>query len=142
MNIDALKGYIDPHARHNLIFADSEIEGLEYVDVGKELAKVLVNHPDAALVADRKLNAILDSHTHETEGISRYVAIRNLGIMFEPELALNVHDKLAGLSKEKVLIVKMEGNISDGEFHFCESDADRCTVSLRDIAYKTILMNQ
>lgn len=142
MNIDALKGYIDPHARHNLIFADSEIEGLEYVDVGKELAKVLANSTDAALVADQELNAILSSHTHEANGIGRYVAIRNLGILFEPELALNVHDKLAGVSKETVLIVKMEGCITDDEFHFYGVDSDRCTVSLRDIAYKTILMNQ
>lgn len=136
MNIDALKGYIDPHARHNLIFVSGEIEGLEYVDVGKELANVLANHSDAAMVADQELNAILDSHTHEADGIGRYVAIRNLGILFEPELALNVHDKLAGLSKEKILIVNMEGCISDDEFQFCGADSDRCTVSLRDIAYK------
>ena len=138
MNINAIKGYIDPHARHNLIFIGGDIEGLEYVDVGKELAKSLANQPDAALAADKELNAILDSHTHEADGIGRYVAIRNLGILFEPELALNVHDKLAGLSKERTLIVKMEGDIVDDEFHFCTMDSARCTVPLKDIAYKIV----
>lgn len=141
MNIDALKDYIDHHARHNLIFARSEIEGLEYVDVGKELADVLVVLTDVdmlPLLADKELNVLLERHTQEVESVGRYVAIRNLGILFEPELALNVHDKVSEWSKEKTLIVKLEGNIVDDEFHFCESDASRCTVALKDIAYKII----
>ena len=59
-------------------------------------------------------------------------------ILFEPELALNLHDKISEWAKEKALIVKLEGNIVDDEFHFCESDTSQCKVSLRDIAYKTI----
>lgn len=141
MNIDALKDYIDRRARHNLIFARSEIGGLEYVDVGKELAESLAVQTDADMLpplADKELNVLLEHHAREMEGVGRYVAIRNLGILFEPELALNVHDKISEWSKEKTLIVKLEGNIVDNEFHFCESDASRCAVALKDIAYKTI----
>ncbi len=141
MNIDALKRYVDRLARHNLIFARSEIEGLVYVDVGKELAKALAVQTDLnmfPLLADKELNSILKQHTQEIDGIGQYVAICNLGILFEPELALNVHDKISEWSKGKALIVKLEGNIVDDEFHFYESDTSQCKVSLKDIAYKTI----
>ena len=141
MNIDALKDYIDRRARHNLIFVRSEIEGLEYVDVGKELAEALAVQTDAGmlpLLADKKLDAILERHTQEMMGRGQYVAVRNLGILFEPELALNVHAKISEWSREKALIVKLEGNIVDDEFHFCESDTSQCKVSLKDIAYKII----
>lgn len=141
MNIDALKDYIDRHARHNLIFARSEIGGLEYVDVSKELAGALAVQTEIdmfPLLADKELNVLLECHTQEVESVGRYVAIRNLGILFEPELALNVHDKISEWSKEKALIVKLEGNIVDDEFHFCESDTSQCKVSLKDIAYKII----
>jgi hypothetical protein len=141
MNIDALKGYIDPLARNNLIFVSDEIPGLGYVDIGKEMAKVLVTQTDVdmlPLMADKELSAIVDSHTYEADGIGRYVAIKNLGILFESGLALNVHDKLSRLSKDRVVIIKLEGNIVGDMFCFCCSDSSLCTVSLKDIAYKTI----
>lgn len=141
MNIDALKDYIDHLARHNLIFVRCEIEGLEYVDVGKELAEALAVQTDAGmlpLLADKKLDAILERHTQEMMGRGQYVAVRNLGILFEPELALNVHAKISEWSKEKALIVKLEGNVVDDEFHFCESDTSRCKIPLKNVACKII----
>ena len=141
MNIDALKDYIDRRARHNLIFVRSEIEGLEYVDVGKELAEALAVQTEIdmfPLLADKELNVLLECHTQEMEGVGRYVAIRNLGILFEPELALNVHDKISEWSREKALIVKLEGNVVDDEFHFCESDTSRCKIPLKNVACKII----
>lgn len=141
MDINGLSQCVDRHARHNLLFVKGVVDGIDYADIGRELSKRICGKLDSRslpMICDDALNEIIDSHTANDETIGSYVAIRNIGILFEPSLKINVHDKFEQCSREQVLIVNLEGTIAEKVFYLGHEQNSRYSISLKDITYKTI----
>ena len=140
MDIKALSQYVDRHARHNLLFVKGVIEGVRYVDIGKELSARICDKLDTrslSMICDDALNEIIDCSTSKDETIGSYVAIHNIGILFEPSLLINVHDKFELCSREQVLIVNLEGTIVQKTFFLGQEQNSRYSIPLTDITYRT-----
>lgn len=141
MDIKGLSQYVDRHARHNLLFVKGVIEGVRYVDIGKELSARIcdkLNSRCLPMICDDALNEILDCGTSKDEAVDSYVAIRNIGILFEPSLLINVHDKFEQRAREQVLIVNLEGTIAQKTFFLGQEQNSRYSIPLTDITYRTI----
>lgn len=140
MDIKALSQYVDRHARHNLLFVKGVIEGVRYVDIGRELSSRICDKLDSRslpMICDDALNEIIDCSTSKDETIGSYVAIHNIGILFEPSLLINVHDKFELCSREQVLIVNLEGTIVQKTFFLGQEQNSRYSIPLTDITYRT-----
>ena len=73
---------------------------------------------------------------HSSE-IGDYIAIRNIGILFEPALRLDLHAKFSTWSKAYVLIVdSAEGTIQKDIFYLAGDTDSSYRINLSDISYK------
>lgn len=135
-----LKQYIPVGTRHKLLFTSYHPEGIEYVDMGVLLAheigsSLLDRH--LPLIADDAVENIIKNHIKHNDEIGNYVAIRNIGILFEPALRLDLHAKFNSWSRAYTLIVDCaEGIIKNNIFYLAGAIDQSYSIDLSDISYK------
>lgn len=125
--------FVAQNTRNKLVFCDHSIDGLHFVDVGFELSLRLSK---SSYDNDEALAEIL-GRSQQHDEIGAYLAIRNIGILFEPELKLNIRNIFDSYSKNHVLIVQSDAEILDGVFYFLKP-TDRSVVSLQGLSYMII----
>lgn len=141
MNKNGLSLYVDHHARHNLLFVQGKIDDICYVDIGYKLSRKIEDKltlQQLPMICDDALNAMIDAATVNDENIGSYVAICNYGILFEPSLMINVHDRFEQWSRSRILIANLEGQIINDIFFLGKEQDYRFSIPLKDISYKTI----
>lgn len=89
------------------------------------------------IIAEDALKEILSQNSNSSEAIGKYIAIKNIGILFEPILRLDLKAILSNWSRENVLIINHEGEIRDDIFYLAPH-ASKYTVNLKEITYKAI----
>ncbi|MDD3910136.1 MAG: hypothetical protein PHN86_09325, partial [Proteiniphilum sp.] len=112
--METWKQHIAADSRHKLLFVTREIEDISFVDVGTELSAAIehiLHEKRLSMVAEEALDKIVDQYTIYDPDIGDYVAIRNIGILFEPALHINLHAKVDSWSRTRVLIIHHEGTI-------------------------------
>ena len=118
------------NTRNKLVFCDHSIDELHFVDVGFELSLRL---SQSSLDDDSALADVLGQSSYHDK-IGSYLAISNIGILFEPELKFNIRNIIDSYSKNHVLIIQSEAEIYDGIFYFLKH-TDKCSVNLQGLTY-------
>lgn len=106
--------------RHKLVFVPTADPCLHTVDVGFELASRLndkLASPHLSMLAEDELNAILRRSLCKDDIIGDYIALSNWGIIFEPELKLNLLSLFDSYSKSATLILINCGQADNECFH-------------------------
>ena len=103
-----IKDYIAQTTRNKIVICRYNIGGLEFINVGYELAKLLSKN---SYNNEEAVCAILDKTFHN-ETIGNYLALTNISIIFEPELKINVSDILDTYSKNQCLIIHTDMDIT------------------------------
>ena len=93
--------YVKQDLRNKIVFSKQFIEGLQYLDVGLTLAKMLRDNSLPSLAIPQ----LLSSAEKEDESVGRYLAIFNIDILFEPELKLDVGNLFDSYSKNQCLVI-------------------------------------
>lgn len=140
MTIQDIKMNINRQLRNNLLFTSNEAEGIHYVDIGMQLSSLIednIHDSRLGIKAEDALKKILNRSFCEDEDIGEYLAIKNIGILFEPALHLDVKAILNSWSRDHVLIVKHEGTFRDGIFYLSPHSAKHF-VNLIDIIFKSL----
>jgi hypothetical protein len=139
--MEAWKQHIAANSRHKLLFVTHEIEGVSFVDVGTELSAAIehiLHEKRLSMVAEEALDKIIDQYTIQDHDVGNYVAIRNIGILFEPALHINLHAKVDSWSRTRVLIIYHEGTIHNHVFFLTTNSETKYSFNLKDITYKTL----
>jgi len=109
--VQDIKAYAEGDARNKIVVSASRIAPLLYVDVGRELATMLerlgLNANADALCGE------LFARQQRDESIGKYLAIDNIGILFEPDLHLNIRALLGNASKSQTLIIRIDGELKE-----------------------------
>lgn len=142
MQIESLIQYKGEVMRHRLYFTHSEIQGIECVDIGLELSKEIegfLNQSQLPMIASDKLDFLIDNHTVHVKDIGEVVVLRNISILFEPALKINVQAKFDIYSRGRTVVVQMEGStINDGRLYLDYGRDRRMSVDLKHLTYKEI----
>lgn len=93
--------YVKQDLRNKIVFSKQFIEGLQYLNVGLTLAKMLRDNSLPSLAIPQ----LLSSAEKEDESVGRYLAIFNIDILFEPELKLDVGNLFDSYSKNQCLVI-------------------------------------
>lgn len=112
--------YLSYNPRNKLIFTPTVGPHLHSIDVGYELASLIkdeISSPHLPMIAEEKLSKILKEAVLVDEIIGEYIAISNWGILFEPELKLNLLSLFDSYSKNKTLILVNCGEVNSESFH-------------------------
>lgn len=129
--------YTRSQSRNKIIFHSEVITGLVTVDLGLKLGEALYNFEETkrlSMVASEQLSKILEEAIASHNGYGRYLAISNLGILFEPELKLNFAQLLTAHSQNNTLFVKWSGEIENGNLYFLSKTAGVRT-SIKNLSY-------
>ena len=132
--------YLAQAARNRLVFCHKHIEGLIFTDVGKVIANALkdenLRSQMVAYAAEDFLTDILSS-PQIAASIGKYVALENIGILFEPELGFNLKATLDNASTNKTIIICSEAQIKDNRLYFLQ-EGDSFSVDLTGLSYLEI----
>ena len=96
--------YVKQDLRNKIVFSKQFIEGLQYLNVGLTLAKMLRGNSLPSLAIPQ----LLSSAEKEDESVGRYLAIFNIDILFEPELKLDVGNLFDSYSKNQCLVIQAD----------------------------------
>ena len=132
--------YLAQAARNRLVFCHKHIEGLIFTDVWKVIANALkdenLRSQMVAYAAEDFLTDILSS-PQIAASIGKYVALENIGILFEPELGFNLKATLDNASTNKTIIICSEAQIKDNRLYFLQ-EGDSFSVDLTGLSYLEI----
>lgn len=96
--------YAKQDLRNKIVFSKQRIEGLQYLNVGLALAKMLLGKSLPSLA----IQQLFSDAVKADENIGRYLAIFNIDILFEPELKLDVGNLFDSYSKNQCLIIQAD----------------------------------
>jgi hypothetical protein len=136
IDINELTKYVKQNTRNKIVFCREDIGRITFVNVGLILSQFLSDEESIANVYQLLCNRILNQHLYN-DIIGDYIAIENIGILFEPELKLDLHNILESYSRNQCLIIKSDAEIRDEVFYFLTPD-DTAIISLSGLSYKLI----
>ena len=126
-------------SRNHIAFVSQCDDELRFVDIGLELSmKVedILSDRRLSLKSQDYLNDILNKHLVDADGIGSYLAIRNIGILFEPLLMIDVEALFNKWSQNTMLIVDLgKGDILQERFFLVPHCDLRYSVDLHELNY-------
>lgn len=130
-------------SRNHIAFVSQCDDELRFVDIGLELSKKvedILSDRRLSLKSQDYLNGILNKHLADADGIGSYLAIRNIGILFEPLLMIDVEALFNKWSQNTMLIVDLgKGDIFQERFFLVPHCDLRYSVDLHELNY--MIMN-
>lgn len=131
--------FINSPSRNHLVLSNGCVDSLSYFDVGFEISSIV-----ESIIGDRRLsmriqdrlNKLLSEHTHHDASFGQYLALQNLGVLFEPLLKIDVEGLFDRWSQNTTLFVDMgKGSVEDNRFYLIEGCSEQYSVSLQRINY-------
>ena len=115
--------FLDTNPKNRIVFCNQS----EYaIDMGKELSNRIKPHLEHKRLS-MKTNDIIDElvqyNTKSSDEIGKYITIKNLGILFEPELKINFEHFLKTYSSDITIIIHWPGEISSNHLFFLSKSA-------------------
>ena len=135
-NINEITTYLHQSTRNKIVLCKKRIDGIDFINVGKELAMLLGDNPHEVPGFETMYRQVLNRSNHNDQ-IGTYLAIENIGILFESELKLDLRSVLNQYSKNQCLIIKTDSAIENDIPYFIDS-TDGVSVNLQGLSYKQI----
>ena len=134
LTIQDIAYYLQQNTRNKIVFCRESIDGIRFINVGLELSQILGENPDDIDGADTAYKQVL-GQSQENSVIGMYLALENIGILFEPDLRLDVRSIFDTYSKNQCLIVKTDAEIANDRFYFLRK-GDGTEVDLQGLSYQ------
>ncbi|MBE6339842.1 MAG: hypothetical protein E7069_03755 [Bacteroidales bacterium] len=135
-SIRDILAYTQQNTRNRIVFCKDDIDGIQFVNVGRELSALVKEDTSVENGVESKYKQVLSQiRVHPT--IGKYIAIENVGILFEPELKIDVYAILDSYSKGLCLFVRSDAMVQDDKLYFLSS-TDNIAVNLKGLSYKYI----
>ena len=113
--------YIETESRNKLVIHNDHFPEIPCVNVGHELANEIQNITPGkrfAIRAQKKLDRLLIDAIFDHDDYGKVLSIKNLGILFEPELKINFNTLIEKYSRDVCLFIQWEGVIEKNKLFF------------------------
>ena len=141
--MDRLQAFIHSSSRNHLVLSNGNLDGLKYTDVGFEVSCFIED-----IIGDRRLsmrtqdyiNKLFLEHTFLSDYLGLYLAVSNVGILFEPALKLDVEALLDRWSQNITLFLDIgKGIMTSNRYYLTQSCTETYSVSLTSINHLVLL---
>ena len=124
-------------SHHHIVFCREMMPELTFVNVGLVLSeKILEEGLDSPMLdfaTDDFIQEIMSRHESHPE-IGNYLALTNIGILFEPSLSYNIPELFKSHSRNKILFIHTQAVIKDDVLYF-NDPSDNITADLSGVHY-------
>ena len=138
--MSSLSPYINRMARNQLVFTSYEVGDITYVDIGQLLSRKIETSIDKKrlpMIAEIEISSIMNECMSQIEELGNFIAIKNIGILFEPALQIDVKSFLDKCSRRTVSIANHNRELKKTRYYLAKNNT-RYVANLTDITYKTI----
>lgn len=129
--------YLKLNPRHKLVFTQNEPDGFVFTNLGFEMAAKLNGQTLPSVVATGAFESVVTKGIQVHTEYGKYMAIKNIGILFEPSLRLNVRMLFESISHDSLLLVCSDGIVQNDTFFFMNS-TEGFGISLSGLSYLVI----
>ena len=129
--------YIKTSSRNKIVLHKEPINGIVSIDIGLKLAEIISNFSNDNRVAMRasiELEKLLDESMVIHKGFGEIVAISNMGILFEPDLKIEINSLFDKYSKNNVLFVQWIGEIEKDALYFLTKEKG-IKINLKNVSH-------
>lgn len=120
--MNEIVSFLNTNPRNRLIILQNVQENdFVFTDLGYELSNAIrgnANHKQTSMFASEELEKIIQGNVKKHPVIGNYIGIKNLGIMMEDALKLNMLFFLNSHSQNNTLIVDWVGEIDQDSLYF------------------------
>lgn len=137
---ELIRKYISCQARNKLIFHRRLLSSITSIDVGRKLSEALYLTELKDRISMRAMIAIqgmMEDGMRENELLGNYLALQNIGILFEPELKIDVQQLFDAFSKNNLLFIHWEGVIENDILYFLKKE-NGITTSIKHLSHIVI----
>lgn len=135
-----IQSYLNSTGRNKIIFFRDDIPGIVPIDLGNKVANSIskiVNDKRLSFKAKLIIEDVLSSSLVEHGTYGKFIAISNIGILFEPDLKIDIINLFDSYSSGTPLFIKWEGEIDTGNLFFL-SKQNGIKVEFKNISHITI----
>lgn len=126
-----IANYMEQNTRNKIVFCKAYIDGLQYINVGQFVARLLQEGVSALDACQQ-----LFSHpAYINNVIGRYLAFDNIGILLEPELKIDLRNLFDTQSNNHCLIIRSDAEISSDTFWWLSANGG-VGIPLSVLSYK------
>lgn len=139
MNQNLLK-YLKSQSRNKIIFFKNDIPEIKTLDVGNKLSleiKSLVSDSKVGMKSLFIIEELFSNSIEESDLYGKYLAIKNLGILFEPELKINFINLLDKYSYNNTLFVHWEGEEDNENLYFLSKEKGQ-KINIKNLSHITL----
>ena len=132
-----IQSYLNTTARNKIIFFRDDIPGIEPIDLGNKVAgsiSKIVNDKRLSFKAKLIIEDVLSSNIIKHDNYGKLLAITNIGILFEPDLKIDIINFFDSYSSSTPLFIKWEGEIDNGNLFFL-SKQNGIKVELKNLSH-------
>lgn len=125
-----------------LIVVNNQLDNVNFVDIGLLLSSSIersISNKHLAMIANDALDEIIKRNISHNQNIGDYIALCNIGILFEPSLCLDLQEKFRIWTKTFTIIINnSEGTITSNIFHLANAKTESYSINLSNIPYNII----
>lgn len=137
--LQQLKQYIDEETRNRIVFTQNVIPDLSYSDVGWVIASWLDKKNEQNFHLDSSIISKVFQSGNVNGTIGKYTALENIGILFEPDLRLDLHNIFESNSKNQCLIITSDGIVDNNkERYYFQTNESPYTIALSGLSFLTL----
>jgi hypothetical protein len=123
--VKIIASFIKNNPRNKLVISSRELENFEYLDVGLELSKVL-SLVDLDKVSTNQLleyfDGLVKDHVFQNRDFGYVLALKNVGILFEPQLVLNFTTFVERTSQNVLVVLNWRGVVDGKKLYFLSKE--------------------
>ncbi len=119
--LEQISAYLQQQPRNKLIISRKGIDGVDYCNVGTEVAEALIDlnfTKNFSLRSKSHISGILENAIYNHQVLGRILALENVGILLEPELKFNLVAFLENTTRDLVVVIKWPGAMNTKRLFF------------------------
>ena len=113
--------YINGFSKNKIIFHRELLSDVSTIDIGNLLSNKLFGQNNEArlpLIANSALEEMLNANISDNPTYGRCLSIKNIGILLEPDLKMNLIKIFEKYSNNNSLFVQWDGDIDEKNLYF------------------------
>lgn len=118
---EQILAYLQQQPRNKLIISKEGLDGVNYCNVGTEVAEALIDLKSTknfSLRAKSKISEIIENAKYDHPVLGMVLPLENIGILLEPELKFNLVTFLENTTQDLVVVLKWPGVINNKRLFF------------------------
>ena len=135
--INDVVAYLSIMPKNRLVFDLNDSLGMDCIDIGYQLASALTGMESPSMLAINVINRLIYELKSFDDRIGYVIAFKNVGILFEPALKINLEMLIDSVSKSVTLVICSPGIVKNDTFYFLNENTG-ISIDLKGMSYYVI----